>query len=177
MPLGSFLKWILVKRIKKIRPLWYIDYSKENAKALLEKEYGWQYYGGHHLENRMTAFHHSIYHPQRFGIDQRNNSLSAAVRSGVLPREDALAIYAQQPVVEPELVSYFKKRLQLSDSEYDALMNAPHQYFWNYKTYKKTFEKMRPLFFMLYKSHLVPKSFYLKYCFPLDIEKVKATVR
>lgn len=167
MPLSSFLKWILVKRIKKIRPLWYIPYSKQEAKALLEKEYGWQYYGGHHLENRMTAFHHSIYHPQRFGIDQRNNSLSAAVRSGVMSREAALAEYATPPVFEPELLNYFKKRLVLDNDEYDQLMRAPKKFFWNYPTYKKTFEKMRPLFFILYRSHLVPKSFYLKYCFPL----------
>ena len=68
MPLTSFLKWIILFKIKKVRPLWYIPYSKEEARELLEKEYGWQYYGGHHLENRMTAFHHSVYHPQRFGL-------------------------------------------------------------------------------------------------------------
>ncbi|MEZ5017529.1 MAG: N-acetyl sugar amidotransferase [Flavipsychrobacter sp.] len=174
MPLMSFLKWIILFRIKKVRPLWYIPYSKEEARAILEKEYGWEYYGGHHLENRMTAFHHSVYHPQRFNLDQRNNSLSAAVRSGVMKREDALAEYATPPKVEPELVAYFKKRLGLTDEEYDALMKAPKKFFWDYKTYKKTFEKMRPIFFTLYKSHLVPKSFYLKYCFPLDMEKLKA---
>lgn len=173
MPLISFLKWIILFKIKKVRPLWYIPYSKEKARELLEKEYGWQYYGGHHLENRMTAFHHSVYHPQRFGLDQRNNSLSAAVRSGVMKREDALVEYATPPKVEPELVAYFKKRLGLTDAEYDELMKAPKKFFWDYKTYKKTFELMRPLFFTLYKSHLVPKSFYLKYCFPLDIEKLK----
>jgi hypothetical protein len=173
MPLRSFLKWIIVQRIKKIRPLWYVPYSKEDARALLEKEYGWQYYGGHHLENRMTAFHHSVYHPQRFGMDQRNNSLSAAVRSGVMKREDALEEYSHSPVIEPELISYFKKRLELTDEEYEKLMKAPKHFFWDYKTYKQTFERMRPIFFALYKSHLVPKSFYLKYCFPLDMEKLK----
>ena len=65
MTFMSFMKWLLVKRIKKIRPLWYINYSKEAAREFLEKEYGWQYYGGHHLENRMTAFNHSIYFPTK----------------------------------------------------------------------------------------------------------------
>lgn len=173
MLLASFLKWTVLKRIKKIRPLWYLPYSKQMARELLEREYGWQYYGGHHLENRMSAFHHSIYHPQRFRIDQRNNSLSAAVRSGYMSRAEALEQYAQPPVIEPELLNYFKKRLQLSDEEYAALMQAPKKYFWDYKTYKKTFEKLRPLFYTLYKAHLVPKSFYLKYCFPLDMDKLK----
>lgn len=173
MKLLSFLKWILVKRIKKIRPLWYIDYSKEQARAFLEKEYGWLYYGGHHLENRMSAFYHSVLNPQRFGMDQRNNSLSAAVRSKTMTRAEALEIYSHPPLIEPELVSFFKKRLELTDEEYDALMKAPKKYFWDYKTYKKLFEQMRPLFLVLYKAHLVPKSFYLKYCFPLDMEKLK----
>ena len=52
-------------RIKKIRPFWYIDYNKEEARAFLEKEFDWKYYGGHHLENRMTAFFHGIYAPQK----------------------------------------------------------------------------------------------------------------
>lgn len=173
MPLTAFLKWIIFKKIKKIRPFWYIPYNKAEARAMLEKEYNWEYYGGHHLENRMTAFHHSVYHPQRFKLDQRNNSLSAAVRSGDMKREDALAEYSKPPHIEEDLIPFFKKRLELSDEEYDALMTAPKKFFWYYKTYKKTFERMRPLFYMLYKSSLVPKSFYLKYCFPLDIEKLK----
>lgn len=173
MPLTAFLKWIIFKKIKKIRPFWYIPYNKAEARAMLEKEYNWEYYGGHHLENRMTAFHHSVYHPQRFKLDQRNNSLSAAVRSGDMKREDALAEYSKPPHIEDDLIPFFKKRLELSDAEYDALMAAPKKFFWDYKTYKKTFERMRPLFYMLYKSSLVPKSFYLKYCFPLDIEKLK----
>jgi hypothetical protein len=173
MNLTSFLKWIIVKKIKKIRPLWYIPYSKEEARAFLEKEYGWEYYGGHHLENRMTAFHHSIYHPQRFKLDQRNNSLSAAVRSGVMKKEDALTEYAKPPHIEEGLVEYFKKRLELSDEEYEGYFTAPKKFFWDYKTYKKTFERMKPLFYLLSKASLVPKSFYLKYCFPLDIEKLK----
>ena len=79
MPFWKFLYWTIFLRIKKIRPYWYIAYSKEEARIFLEKEFGWVYYGGHHLENRMTAFHHSYYTPTKFGIDQRNNSLSASV--------------------------------------------------------------------------------------------------
>ena len=58
------MKWTTLKRIK-IRPLWYLDYSKEEARKILEKEYGWKYYGGHHLENRLTAFAHQIYLPKK----------------------------------------------------------------------------------------------------------------
>lgn len=159
----SFMKWILLYRIKKIRPLWYLSYSKEAARSLLEREYGWQYYGGHHLENRMTAFNHSVYFPQKFNIDQRNNSLSASVRAGVMLRDAAIQEYNTPPHVEPELIEYFKKRLGLTDEEYQTRMNGPRKSFRDYKTYKKRFEILRPLFFILAKANLVPMSFYIKY--------------
>lgn len=163
MDFMSFMKWILLYRIKKIRPLWYINYSKEAARDMLEQEYDWKYYGGHHLENRMTAFNHSVYFPQKFNIDQRNNSLSAAVRAGVMQREAAIQEYSEPPHVEPELIEYFKKRLGISDQEYVKVMNGPKKSFRDYKTYKRRFERLRPLFFILAKANLVPMSFYIKY--------------
>ena len=57
-------------------PLWYIPYSKEEAREFLEKKFGWQYYGAHHLENRMTAYNLSAYSPLKFNIDLRNNEES-----------------------------------------------------------------------------------------------------
>ncbi|MBL7912840.1 MAG: N-acetyl sugar amidotransferase [Bacteroidia bacterium] len=163
MSFMSFMKWILLKRIKKIRPLWYINYSKQDARAFLEKEYGWEYYGGHHLENRMTAFNHSVYFPQKFGIDQRNNSLSASVRAGLMTQEEALKEYSTPPHLEPDLIPYFKKRLGFSDEEYERIMKGERKTYRDYKTYKKRFERLRPLFYLLAKANLVPMSFYIKY--------------
>ena len=137
MTFYSFLKWTFFLRIKKMRPLWYIKYSKGEAQKYLEGAFGWQYYGGHHLENRLTGFNHSIYFPQKFGIDQRNNSLSAQIRDRIISRSEALKIYSEAPYVEPELVNYFKKRLGLSDEEYKRIMNGEKKFFYDYKTYKK----------------------------------------
>ena len=75
MTFSRFLWWSCVARIQKIRPFWYIDYNKEDAKRFLEKEYDWKYYGGHHLENRMTAYFHGVYAPEKFESDFRNNTL------------------------------------------------------------------------------------------------------
>jgi len=163
MPILTFLKWLIIYRIKKIRPLWYISYNKEEARDFLQKEFGWEYYGGHHLENRLTAFHHSYYNPNKFGLDQRNNSLSASIRSGLMTKEEAINEYAQPPYLEPELLEYFKKRLNLSDDEFNKVMTAKPNSYKNFKTYKKTFERLRPLFYLLYKANMVPKSFYIKY--------------
>jgi N-acetyl sugar amidotransferase len=171
MTFAAFLKWTLFLKIKKIRPLWYIQYNKEDARAFLEKEFGWQYYGGHHLENRMTSFFHSYYCVTKFGIDYRNNTLAAAARNGQMPREEALAEYIKPPYLEPELLEYFKKRLNFTNEEFNAIMSRPPKYWYEYPTYKKRFEMLRPLFYVLMKSNLVPRSFYMKYCFPVKIEK------
>ncbi len=167
MSFCSFMKWTVFKRIRKVRPLWYIRYSKSEARAFLSKKFGWQYYGGHHLENRITAFHHSYYNPVKFGLDGRSNSLSAAVRAGEISRQDALRQYSESPYIEPELVDYFKKRLALNDEEFERMMNLPRKSFTDYPTYKRRFERLRPLFYLLAKADLVPMSFYLKYCFPI----------
>jgi len=167
MTFSRFLWWIMASRIRKIRPFWYINYSKEEARTFLEKEFGWEYYGGHHLENRMTAFCHSVYLPGKFAADLRNNTLSARVRMGTMSRAEAWREYNQPPHVEPELVAYFKKRLELTDQEYERVMKAPPRSWREFPTYKRRFERLRPLFHALAKANLVPMSFYLKYCFPV----------
>ena len=173
MTISRFLFWTVFAKIQKIRPFWYIDYNKNDAKKFLEKEYDWKYYGGHHLENRMTAFFHSVYLPQKFNTDMRNNTLSAMVRNGKMSREDAWQEYNQPPHIEKDLVEYFKKRLELSDEEYEKIMARKPKSWQEYPTYKKTFELLRPLFKILAKANLVPMSFYLKYCFPMPKDEKK----
>lgn len=167
MTLTRFLFWTVFAKIQKIRPFWYIDYNKEDARDFLEKEYDWKYYGGHHLENRITAYFHSAYLPQKFNTDMRNNTLSALVRNGRMSREEALEEYNKPPIAEKDLIEYFKKRLNLSDEEYAEIMARKPKSWTEYPTYKKIFELLRPLFKILAKANLVPMSFYLKYCFPM----------
>lgn len=173
MTLSRFLFWTVFAKIQKIRPFWYIDYNKEDARVFLEKEYDWKYYGGHHLENRMVAFGHSVYLPQKFNTDMRNNTLSAVVRNGKMSREDAWTEYNTPPHIEKDLVEYFKKRLELTDKRYDEIMARKPKSWQEYPTYKKTFELLRPLFKILAKGNLVPMSFYLKYCFPMPKDGTK----
>tara|TARA_E500000305_G_C4026819_1_gene242325 strand:+ start:192 stop:1370 length:1179 start_codon:yes stop_codon:yes gene_type:complete len=171
MSFSRFLYWSCVSRIKKIRPYWYINYSKEDAMALLSEKYDWTYYGGHHLENRMTAFCHGVYLPEKFNADLRNNTLSALARSGKLTRQEAWHRYSAPKHIEYGLIDYFCKRLELSVSEYDRVMQSPPRSWVEFPTYKKRFEYLRPLFAVLAEADLVPKSFYLKYCFPVEGNK------
>ena len=163
MWLSSQLKWMLLCRFKKIRPLWTIDYDKAACKKMLESEYGWEWYGGHHLENRMTAFLHTYFHPRRWDHDQRVNGFSGLVRSGQMTRDEALAELRVPPKVDIEIVQLVKKRMGLSTREFVELMKVPKKSYRDFDSYKRTFEMMRPFFYLMAKWDLIPWSFYIKY--------------
>ncbi len=164
--LKDFLRWTGIRGIKKIRPLYYVDYVKKDAMAFLTSELGWEWYGGHHLENRFTAFCHTYYFPKRYEVDTRLLGHAALVRSGQMTREQGLELISQPQTYDPELVEMLKKRLGFSDEEFDAIMHLPKKTYRDFKTYKQTFERLRWLFWALYKLDRVPKSFYIKYTFP-----------
>lgn len=166
MLLPAFIKWTAILGIKKIRPLYYMNYVKEDAMALLSRELGWKWYGGHHLENRFTTFWHTYFAPRRWGIDSRLLGYSALIRSGQMSRDQGLELISKPQEHDPELIEMVKKRLGLSDDEFERLMKLPKKTYRDFKTYKKTFEKLSFLFWILYKLHRVPKSFYIKFTKP-----------
>ena len=166
LTLARFLRWAAWRGIKRIRPLYHIDYDKAQAKEFLARELGWTWYGGHHLENRFTAFYHTYWMPLRYGIDARLLGHAALVRSGQMTREQALAELAEPHECDPEIVGLVKKRLRFSDEEFEAVMRAPRGHYSEFATYKRTFERLRPLFWLLYKLDRVPKSFYMKFTRP-----------
>ena len=111
----------------------------------------------------------SVYLPTKFGLDYRNLTLSAKCRLGLMTREEALEEYKSKPHIEPGLIKYFQKRLELTDETYREIMKAELRYWWSFPTYKKRFEYLRPLFKILAHMNLVPMSFYIKYCFPVEV--------
>ena len=157
------LKWMLFNRIKKIRPLWYLDYNKEDAKKMLSREYGWQWYGGHHLENRITAFYHTYLLPRKFDIDMRALGFSAHMRGGHMTREEGLAEMDRLPAHDPEIMEVVLKRFGYGTEEFEKLMLLPVKSYKDYKTYKPLFERLRPFFYVMAKAELIPWSFYIKY--------------
>ena len=165
----QFMKWALIYRQQYVRPFWYLSYSKQEARAELEARLGWTYYGGHHLENRAAIFNTKILRPQKFKQDYRMLSVAAEVRKGVLSRDDALNELSQEIEVDTETEKYVKKRLGLTESEYRELVYSGIKKTWrDYKTYKARFEKLEPIFRILAHYNIVTKSFYLKYCFPIE---------
>jgi hypothetical protein len=169
MSLARFLRWTVVRGIRRVRPLYYMDYRKEDAKRRLQKEFGWEWYGGHHLENRYTTFCHSYIFPKRWNLDQRKLGHAALVRSGQLEREEALRELEKPAELPSEIIRLVKKRLDFGDKEFENAMNLPRRLWTEFPNYKRTFEQLRPLFSVLVKAGRVPESFYLKFCFPNEM--------
>jgi len=167
MTLSRFLYYSILVRPRFLRPYWFLRYSKDQARTFLQQEFGWQYYGGHHLENRITQFQHSIYLPRKYQQDMRNNTIAAQVRQGLISQKEGLDLYAQPPVSEPRLEDYFCRRLGIAETAFEERMNGPQLNWQDFPTYKKTFEALKPLFYVLAKAQIVTYSFYLKYCFPV----------
>jgi len=135
-----------LKRIKMVRPFYYIDYNKSQTKKMLAEQYGWMDYGGHHHESLYTKFIIAYWLPKKFGIDKRKVTLSALIRSKEIVREDALQQLAAPPY-DPfqmeEDKEYVIKKLGLSDKEFMDVWNARNKQFLDYPSYYPMYANMK----------------------------------
>jgi N-acetyl sugar amidotransferase len=133
-----------VKGIKMVRPFNYITYDKASARAMLEKEYGWRDYGGHHHESAFTKFAIAYWLPKKFQIDKRKITYSAQVRSGLLSRDIALGLLTQQPY-DPNLMeedkNYVIKKLGITPEQFEDIWKAPNRTIYDYPSYLPLFNK------------------------------------
>ena len=164
MTLPRLLYYTLVKGIREVRLMEYIDYRKKEADEILKKELDWEYYGGHHHENLYTRFFQSYYLPKKFGIDKRKTELSALIRSGQITREEALHELNASPYeYDEEVVNYTLHKLGISHEEFREIMEAPLKSYRDYKTYLSFIRLMRWPVKVASKLKIVPHILYLKY--------------
>lgn len=160
----NFIKYMM-KGIKRIRPLYYVDYKKEEVKKFLSDKYDWVWYDGHHKESVITDFVKNYWTFKRYGVDKRMTELSGTVRSGHISKSEAEKIIKEPPSVTNAVIGEVKDKLDLSDSDiHKYLVLAGKKTYRDFKTYKKRFEKLRAFFWIMMKLNRVPKSFYTKYC-------------
>lgn len=134
----------LIKRLKDYRPFNHIEYEKKPAQDLLIKEYGWEYYGGHHHENVFTRFAIAYWMPKKFGMDKRIITLSAQVLTGQISRESALEMMRHPPYDEDLMKrdkEYILKKLDLSKEEFSTIWNQNNKNYGDYPSYIPLIEK------------------------------------
>ena len=114
--------------IQSPRPLDYIEYNRDRAFKELHEFCGFEYYGGKHLENILTAFIQCYWLPKKFGIDERTSNLSSMIVSGQMTRDEALH-ELEKPLYDEEVMNNYiciiKDKLHLSDQDFEDIMKAP----------------------------------------------------
>jgi len=147
---------IVVRKIKYISILNYVNYAKEDAKKFLMDELGWEDYGGKHYESVYTHFYQSFILPKKFGFDKRRAHLSSLIMAGQLTREEALE-EMKKPAISDEMArseeEYVINKFNLTRESYDNIMNAPTKSFHDYPSYFNSF--YYKLFFRIYKAMAV----------------------
>ena len=146
-------------------PLNYIKYEEKEVIKVLQHNFDWINYGGHHYESLLTKFVVSYYLPKKFGIDRRRTGLSALVRSNQINRSEALEILSQPPLLndEKELKNYILDKLDLKEEEFDKIMKQENKNFMNFLTYYDFFKHFKFFAKFFYKIGVIPKILYLRY--------------
>ncbi len=139
---------LLIRRLRVVHVLNYVDYRKEDAADLLEREMNWRRYGTKHGESVYTHFLQTYILPRKFGIDKRKAHLSALIVSDLLSREEALREIASPPCPEERARAdreYVVKKLGLSDAQFEEIMNLPPRTYRDYSTYAPLVARLQPL--------------------------------
>ncbi len=127
-----YFRYPFILKMEVLKPLNYISYSKDSAIKVLEKNYGWRYYGGKHYESRWTRFFQGYYLPYKFGYDKRKAHLTSLILSGQISRSRALELL-REPLYDLMLLNedkiYIAKKLSISVQELETIIEQPtHHY-------------------------------------------------
>lgn len=135
----SLINWfyyIFIKKIKIIPILNYLPYNKEGAENLLKEKFSWESYKEKHFESIYTRFFQAYILPTKFNIDKRKPHLSNLILSGQITRDAALEKISQNPYPSEKMrdddKKYILKKLNLSEKEFQKIMNNPVKSFNDY---------------------------------------------
>jgi N-acetyl sugar amidotransferase len=145
----------VIKRIRVVSILNYIDYNKKEVMDVLQNKLGWVYYGGKHYESIYTRFYQAFVLPVKFGIDKRICHMSDLINAKQLGREEALEILRTKDYADDmmkEDLAYVLKKFELTLDDFESIMKAPIKSFRDYPNnyekvmrIKRTLNKLRKL--------------------------------
>ena len=124
----------------------YVDYVKEDAKRVLQDELCWKDYGGKHHESIYTRFFQGYILLRKFGYDKRRGHFSSLICSGQMKREEALMLLKDPPYPTDSQEAdkrYVIKKLGLTNSDFEAIMNKPIKTIMDYPSYEETIRRIR----------------------------------
>jgi len=134
----DYVNYRILKNIKTIPILNYVNYNKEEAKEIIKKELDWEDYGCKHHESIYTRFVQSYILPKKFNINKRKAHLSSLICSDQITREEALKemqkdIYPLEKLKEDK--QFVLDKLEISEKEFNQLLSLPPKSFLDYPSY------------------------------------------
>lgn len=134
----AHLYYRYIKGMKVVKPLDLIPYTKADAIATLQKEFGWEPYANKHFESVFTRFYEGYWLIKKFGYDKRRCHFSSLILTGQLKRDEALETLKNPPYDEKQAMEdleYVAKKMGLTKDEFLNLMKQENK---TYKDYKNT---------------------------------------
>lgn len=132
-----------IRKLQVIKPLDWMDYTKEMARDTLSSLYGWKPYPQKHFESRFTRFYEGYWLPERFGYDTRRVQFSSLILTGQMNRADALAELAK-PAYDPETIGhefdYIAQKLGITSEELRGYFTMPRKSYADYKNQRWMFD-------------------------------------
>lgn len=116
--------------MKKVYPLDYVKYDKDEAAKLLNEKFGWNKYENKHYENVFTRWYEGYYMPTKFGFDTRKNVYSTQILAGTMTRKEALEKLNKKPYDEYQMQldkEYIAQKLEISVEEFDKIINGENK--------------------------------------------------
>lgn len=126
-PFKKFFYEKVQKKIEFINLLDLTNYDLTESKKILKNTFDWEDYGGKHHESFFTKFFQGYILVKKFNIDKRILHLSCLIRNNEISRNVALE-ELKMPYLNTQKIreyeNFFKKKLSLSNEEFENIMNS-----------------------------------------------------
>jgi len=151
LPMIGFFRLMFFTRVQGIQlasPLNFIDYNKAAVKKMMMDKLGWRDYGYKHYETIFTRLYQGYILPTKYHIDKRKSHLSTLIYSNQMSRAEALEEMKKPPYPSIDLLESDKRlfisKLELTECEFDKIMESPVKQHSDYPSYYKYYLMLRP---------------------------------
>ena len=155
--------YTILKGIKTVAPLFYMNYIRKDAENLIKNELDWIYPGAHYFDYLYYSFIAYV-HRMKFHINLNMNSDAALVRDNQMTRKEGLERLTKPYHLENgKVIEECLKKINVSQEEFDNIIKMPIKTFKDYNTNYDTIKLLKYPLKILSDLNIVSKFVYKKY--------------
>lgn len=141
---AGYLRDFVLKRVRWVPFLDYIEYRKADALDVLTSEYGYKPYAYKHYESVFTRFYQGYILPEKFGVDKRKLHLSNLIITNQMDRAEAAELvagptYPSERDLEADK-QYFMKKMRWDEQKLANYISRPEKSHGDYPSEAKIFD-------------------------------------